>query len=478
MGTFTQGVGARAIVSADQAGELAAGGAPVAVGGEVAASSPIGVPEHTNSTLKAALFGLPQGIPMPVKRGGVTLATFDTAANLVTALAASDDTSDPHVGPSSVLAPWPSLSISTVTPVDANQPFMGIGYDVTGKNIEISVKRLSTSSAAFGSTGLVVRLYSAGTPAAKPADYHSCSITKDLGDAEINDDWQVFSLPIERFTATGAGANLAAITFAGVTRSSGKSGSVNMLLGDIRAQPRVLTKALCVFCFSDNRADTWGYAAQQLSRFGFPAYATPGAIASNLQASLSAFNMSAKELRKLQSLHNWQIGSQAFTTEDSADIGMSDDAFLAELAGIHNLYRAVGLWGAVDGSYNPAFPVTSTNRVPLLRQAFRTMRASYTHSAAQNPWPETAPIGDPMRLKSFSRNPTTNSGAQLIAYCQKAVDTKGIAVFSYHSLASNETVHGGETKTAFLTLLDWLHANRDIIEVATIDTAITRMAAG
>lgn len=236
---------------------------------------------------------------------------------------------------------------------------------------------------------------------------------------------------------------------------SGQSGTFDALLGDIRLQPRVLSKGLCIFCFSDNRADTWNYAAQKLAMYGFPGVAHPSPFADALQETLGQYFMSAKELRKLQNLHGWQISGQAFTSEDSATgAAWTDEQFKKELSGIHALSRAIGVTGLADGSYPPSFPVSAVNRTATLRQYFRTMRHSYTHSAAQVPWPETAPIGDPMRMKSWSRNPSVNSGAQMIAYCQKAADTKGIAIFSFHSVSDAETIHAGETKTAFLTLLD------------------------
>lgn len=451
--------------------------------GALSTSSLISIPEYTKSTKKAALLGLPQNIPMPVKRGGVTLCYFDTAANTTRTSSSGttsfvDDTSDPLISTTSVRAQINGGGTGLFTPKESNCNFASVGIDCTGKNIEVRIKRLSSSTVSSG-TSLSVRIYSDGTPAApSTTNYGQTGITTGAGDPWLTDDWQTFSLPIERFAVTGT-LDITSIKYASIGMTGSVSGDYAFILGDIRVQPRALSKGLCVFCFSDNRADTWNYGAQQLAKYGFPGVAHPSPFASTLQESLTASNMSATELRKLQYLHGWQISAQAFTTESSTvGAAMTDDQFLAEYEGYCALARSIGVWGITDGSYHPAADVSMTNRTALLRQFFRTMRVSYTHSAAQVPWPETSPIADPMRLRSWSRNPANNSGAQMIAYCQKAADTKGIAVFSFHSSSASETIHAGETKTAFLTLLDWLHANRNVIEVATIDTAITRMAAG
>lgn len=434
------------------------------------------VPEVSNATLKAslrsALDGLEQNGAMPVKRGALTLAIFDTAANVVLSgtgtATLTDDPSDPYAGATGVRSVWADASARWLTPVVANQPYSTAGINLTGMNVEFSFKRLSTSTQALG-TGLSLQLRSdASTPAAPGANRLQLTLDTAYGDPALNDDWQTISIPIERFNVVGTGADITSIKLVTIARG-GQSGTHDVILGNVRAVPRQLRKAVCCICISDNRADTWTNAVRVLSRYGFPAVAQPGRVASNLRNALDEFNMSPRELRKLQQLHGWQIGSQAFTTETAGSLdGYTDEQFLAEISGIPRLYRSMGLWGAADGSYNPAIPNTATSRVNLLRQVFRTMRNSYTHSAGQVPWPETSPIADPMRLKSWSRG-ASNDGAQLIAYVQKAVQTKGMAVFSIHTWAADEP--------ALVALCDWLHANRNDVDVVTIDTAIKRMSA-
>lgn len=155
-------------------------------------ASAVPIPEYTKGSLSASIFGIPQGIPMPVKRGAAVLAFYDLAANCTAAgggtSTIADDTTDPLVGASSVKVSWASSSVRAITPIAANCPFISVGIDVTGKNIEARLQRQSTSTQTLGNT-LAVRLYSSGSPTALPADYHQASISNGAGEAAINDDW-------------------------------------------------------------------------------------------------------------------------------------------------------------------------------------------------------------------------------------------------------------------------------------------------
>lgn len=53
--------------------ELGAQGAPTG-------KQTVSIPEYNKAQLNATVFGLPQGIPMPVKRGSMALCHYDTAA--------------------------------------------------------------------------------------------------------------------------------------------------------------------------------------------------------------------------------------------------------------------------------------------------------------------------------------------------------------------------------------------------------------
>ncbi|MGC3984829.1 MAG: hypothetical protein QM777_08925 [Pseudorhodoferax sp.] len=433
------------------------------------------VSEVSNATLKAslrsALDGLDQNGTMPVKRGARVLAIFDTAANVLQSntgtATLTDDATDPYAGATGVRCLWADTSARWLTPAVANQPYYTSGIDLTGMNIEFSFKRLSTSTQALGTRPSLQLRSDASTPASPSANRLQLTLDTAIGDPALNDDWQTVSIPIERFNVVGTGADITSIKLVSIARG-GQSGTHDVILGNVRAVPRQLRKAVCCICISDNRADTWTNAVKTLSRYGFPATAQPGRVATNLRNTLDEYNMSPRELRKLQQLHGWQIGGQAFTTESAGAFdSYTDEQLLAEFSGIPRLYRSLGLWGCADGSYNPAIPVTAVKWTQLLRQVFRTMRVSYTHSAGQTPWPETSPIADPMRLKSWSRG-ASNNGAQLVAYVEKAVATKGMAVFSIHTWAASEP--------ELVILLDWLHANRDKVDVVTLDTAIQRMA--
>jgi hypothetical protein len=104
--------------------------------------------------------------------------------------------------------------------------------------------------------------------------------------------------------------------------------------------------------------------------------------------------------------------------------------------------------------------------VGAVRPLFLTARAGEDRIAAD--------VGalDPMLVPSWAA--TSVTGAQLIAFAQKAVDAGGLAVFQFHGI-------GGEwipvSREAHQELLAWLAANRQTVWTETFKRVMTHVTA-
>lgn len=340
---------------------------------------------------------------------------------------------------------------------------MALPVNVVGKNIYFRFKMTSGSAADLV---LNVRLFSTATPSGTAAgpDYHSADfIGVNASQVKVG-PWQVFALPIEAFNATGAGADLSAITHiyvhvVGVT-------AANALLGDVWCAPKVLSRGVAIVGFDDCRQDTWTHGSRYMRKYGLPGVLYPGAIASVIRAGVDQYQMSIAQIKRLQDHYGWQVASQAWSTEnpDTANPGQTLQQFATEMAAMAALYEELGLTGGADGSFFSNVN-KGGSRDPVFEKAFRSMRTFtiWSSGSAPNAQPDCVPYADPYNMRAWGMDTTFHTVALTGAFVDKAIANKGVARFIFH---------GTDVGTAnFTQLIDYLAQRQDegVLDVMTED---------
>ncbi|WAC75361.1 hypothetical protein OU995_11945 [Roseateles sp. SL47] len=348
----------------------------------------------------------------------------------------------------SVRINWPANSDVVVSRAVGNT----YAYDVTGNNIYITLKLLSGSPP----DNLRIRLYTSGQVGASSANYWQAEVLYPHGGTlKTGQYWQTFAVPAANFTAVGTPGAITGIVTAGIQISSASIG--NMLVGNIFACPNLLTKAAVIIGFDDCRSDTWFAAARTMVNRGLPGVCYPGALGSVIRSSNDEFQMTIKQLKRLQDEYGWQIASQAWDTENPSD---TLPEFAAKMSAMRAFYEAEGFRGGADGSYFSNVSLGSA-RDEVFRKSFRTMRSYTIWSAAQvsSIRAECTPTPDPYNLQAFGVDTTIHTAAHMQTLIDKAISQKGVMRFIFHGITeSNATLVG---------LLDYLDANRATVDVMT-----------
>jgi hypothetical protein len=401
-----------------------------------------------------------------------TLALFTPGSTLFTsgggaAATVATDWNDPWMGQPFILNNGANGGVSTAgsspritIPVGSTALLMPSAantnaFDVSNCNVYLAFR--STKSGTVLDGNWRVRLYSTATPSLAGADYHQGS--GFIGLRQIANEWQVLSLPIESFTAVGAGATLTGITHAAFQQDGAGTAEV-VTIGGIWACPRTLNKGYVVIGFDDCRLDTWSEAARRMASYGFPGVVYPGAVGAVLRSAVAVdqFQMHVQQLRMLQEQHGWQIASQAFETE--APVAWTPDDFAQDAAKAQQLYAALGMTGGMDGSYYSSISAAVHDR---FRRSYRTMRSYTIPSAAEIPsfMVETVPIGDPMNVRALGVDTGIHTATHLQNHAAKCAARRGLGIFVFHGVTAGNSSFNG--------LLDYLDANRATIEVGTMD---------
>ncbi|WAC72072.1 hypothetical protein OU995_21245 [Roseateles sp. SL47] len=328
-----------------------------------------------------------------------------------------------------------------------------VAYDVTGNNVYVQLKMLSGSPPGT----MQIRLYTTGQIGSASANYWQAEVvypfnaTLKVGATY----WQTLGVPASNFTAVGAPGPLTAVVTAGFRITSSDVGA--MLVGNIFACPALLKRGAVIIGFDDCRQDTWTAAMRVMGSRGFPGVAYPGAVASVIRGTPDQYQMTAKQLTRLQNEFGWQIASQAWDTEAPTD---SLPEFAAKMSAMRALYEAEGWRGGADGSYFSNVSMGSA-RDKVFRDAFRSMRSFNIYSAGTIPYlrPEVVPTPDPYNLQAFGVDTSIHTAAHMQGLVDKVIAAKGVMRFVFHGVAENTP--------AFLGLVDYLDAQRANVDVVT-----------
>jgi hypothetical protein len=261
-----------------------------------------------------------------------------------------------------------------------------------------------------------------------------------------------FSLPVSEMTATGTGANIAAIT--GVRFSNfGATGTVEILRGLTYHPNPSGSKAKVALWFDDGDLGNQVAAINVAARYGFPV--TLAYVAENYTKTAST--LTADQARTIQNYYGGQLAVHAFGTADHNRVQTGSQLF-EQLLAYQHYGKAMGFHGVEDGAYyNTGWTGNSTNEDELTaRKVFRSMRGTKARV------PETLPPGDPMMTRAVSVSNQTS--ATLQAFVTRAVAHKGFAQFLWHALDATAV-------TQFTTFCAWLDTQRSTVDVVTPQTA-------
>jgi hypothetical protein len=360
-------------------------------------------------------------------------------------------------------------ALVTIAPLAAN----AVPTDVTGGLIRIWVKPIL--NIALNMDRYSIQLHSAGSPSAPTANYHeipvgSSSWLKSILTSQNGAGrWQSSTIPANAFSAVGAGANLAAVTWARLIYRASSGNAFTIQMGNVEFVPNALAKAKCILSFDDGHLGQYTYAAIQMAKYGFRglAYPSPPAILVDVSGSY----MTSKQIKSLHDNLGWQIGSQAWSTEVQATVdGWSENEFTAEMSRLRNWQNAMGLTGGDHGSYFSGVGPTDMIAYPTFRKCFRSMRSFLGGNGGGVPltYGESFPFGDPMAIRALNGASYTgvDNGDRLKLHVDQAIQYKGVAQFVWHN-EPNIVTPTANIQNGFLQLLAYLDANRASIDVCT-----------
>lgn len=425
-----------------------------------------------------------------IPRNAITLARFPMVAEINTSQAgacADAATGEYLFGTTSVEYTQPGAStVATFGPASA----LGTGVDVTDSDIHFEYSFPDNAGTNYGqSTKLstfAIELYSSGSPASPPADYHNCAVSVFSPgfikvDARTGGAIVSFSVPNSSFVAVGAGATTTAITWARFKVTGGSSGAgCKFRPHSIRSVKKARSKAAVVFLFDDMHIGQYTGALPILSKYNYPACL---AVDTVVKMGQSGF-MTPQQLVNVHQRHGWQMvgqvqgGNGASTTIDT---GISAEHAISQAARFKTMMKALGISGTEDfshgsTSFHGASGLTGMlyDNFPALKRMFRDS-VSFLGGTNTNPpmtFGESAPFGDPyaIRRMNMSGFTATTFAERWQNHVDQAIANKGVAIFGAHS----EFNSAGEALTALGTLVEYIRTQELLgnVEVLTLDGVI------
>jgi hypothetical protein len=395
------------------------------------------------------------------------LAQFSTVANMVGATAQSIDAADGDIFMGSSQVEFTQVASGTFNFAPASA--LANGIDVTNGMIRTTQcfpappgsPTYDTTSAL---TSLKIQLFSSGSPTAVPADYHEASVssstpgfTKGTGGTSQAKRNFSFSIPTAKFAAVGTGADLTSIKWARfqlVTGSAGNTAKFRPVAIDF--VPNALSKAIVIFSVDDFHSGIWTALMPALSKYGYP-----GVMFADTAVKLGSTGfLTAEQVRILHQQYGWQVANQNFRNE--TNFPYSIEQTLQEHAKFNLYMQALGIGDVEDSSYGSS---NSTNirddNIPALRRMYRSAPLFVNGNPTTPPFSigETAPYGDPYRIKRLNMSSSFGTGnflQRLKEHVDQAVATKGVAFFGAHGEFNAGS--SSEVLTALPDLVDYIRS--------------------
>lgn len=320
------------------------------------------------ATVKAPLIGSNKDAYIQQKNKILRrLKLIATAADLPSGgMSATDSSvSTPFIGSTHV-----RLTSTTNSLVSRRANVTSGPIDVTGGLLSL-ICRVVQKSSAYPST-FELRLFSSGSPSSPSSNYTSYGL-KELQTLGGLNFWHRLNIPVEKGTQAGTGAVMTAITYFSIDMNipAGTEMIMDIAALDIVERTLPYGKMKVAISFDDAQVSTWAYAAKYMAARGVKGTIFPSPLANSVDGN-DAYFFRTSQMKVLEELHGWQIGSQAWLTENPS--GQSADTFEQTLSSIRNFHAAYGFKGGMDGSFYSNIGPTDLTRKASFDKFFRSMR--------------------------------------------------------------------------------------------------------
>jgi hypothetical protein len=312
-----------------------------------------------------------------------------------------------------------------------------------------------------------VKLYSSGSKAAPPANYHQLdrfgegpssmqAVVTSNGDAPGR--WQVWGFPVgSALKQVGTGADLSAITWIEWELRAGASGGKLELGKRPLFQPNALTKAKAIFCFDDLHDTVFTTVRPLFNALGWKFSFNGGALNTTIG---QPGRMTLAQCQQLVAEgHHMML--QAWSSEAQATIdAMTDAQRAAEMQAQIDFMVANGLMQPGDkrfGSYFSSVGDKDMTAFPMFRDYNTSGTRKHMQARSQNPpfyYGETFPWPDKHSIRAIAGEFTSPSDNRAVLYANAIAD-KGVAITNRHNDLT--------TLSADLDLLDGLRSQIDVV---------------
>lgn len=300
---------------------------------------------------------------------------------------------------------------------------------------------------ALISASCSIRIYSSGSPASPPANFHSMfwgniRFASTSPTTNTPGRWQQNSWPLSAFTVNGTGANLSAITWASIDFRTTSATDIIMGVGDIDFVPNPRSKGAMIFRFDDGHETAYTNAFPVLQSIGKPGLLFISPLLTALDSPGPPTTITTAQVIEMMSA-GWQCGAQSFTTEDNAIVDawsslQRDNEYKGLRKYAQSKFGINGYYGTADGSYYSNVGISDRTAYPELARNFRTLWRFQAGQGTGTPLPdgETFPFSDPHNV--IALNAQTWSDGTTVTKIGTAIDqtvaNKGVLMLAYHDI--------------------------------------------
>lgn len=253
-------------------------------------------------------------------------------------------------------------------------------------------------------------------------------------------------------SVTGTAPSLSNIGYVVLELASNTtSNTFDFELAYIESVALAAEKAKCVIFHDDSTESGWSTFTRFMSRYNFPGTeaAMLGTAGTN-NSTAEAIDV----IRSMQYNQGWQFASHAFINGEHVD---------TDAAGIYSgavknraVAAAIGVTGADDFAWWGSLGAGSGN-YNAIRRSYRSGRYNTSNLTV----PEMLPPADPWLTKSILVGSEAFDDWKTLV--DNAIATRGMAQFTFHNYGNGAQLR---------QLLAYLDANRDKIDVVTLDEAL------
>lgn len=285
-----------------------------------------------------------------------------------------------------------------------------------------------------------------------------------------------FEVPISDFVATIEGANLADVAGIGVKLERSTAAQADIWIGDIHTanfRPMVTLR------FDDQWATQYTTAFPMLEAKGFKgimAVITGAATLANDPKCV--FNIAAMSREQSDEMHaaGWNIVSHSHTHREQPSL-TEDEIFWDLSTSKKYLTEELGA-GLIERSVI-IFPQNKVDEKTM--RVARGLFDICIHRADTNSPMQRQIEGDWSRGSHWmcmgSREGDGSTGSQLIAYVQEAIEKQMWQTIMFHRIDATQPTGGLNVHPDdFQQMVDFLDANRSLVDVVTITEAVSRIS--